>query len=76
MIQAEGSKQRDTSDGIQAEVSKLSCPYQRPILRARAPSFLSSFRVYAKCIWLDEQVEGSERKNVSRRIRADRYKLH
>ena len=26
------------------------CPNQRPILRARAPSF----RVYAKCIWLDE----------------------
>ena len=28
------------------------CPNQRPILRARAPSFLSS--KYAKCIWLDE----------------------
>ena len=27
----------------------LICPNQRPILRARAPSFLSS-----KCIWLDE----------------------
>ena len=25
-----------------------TCPNQRPILRARAPSFL------AKCIWLDE----------------------
>ena len=45
MIQAEGSKQRDTSDGIRAEGSKL-----RDLT--------------------------SERKNVSRRIRADGYKLN
>ena len=37
-----------------AKCIQIGCPNQRPILRARAPSFLSSFRVYAKCIWLDE----------------------